>query len=141
MYLVPKRAGPMSSAISLVRIGLDRVIALARSGSLPPAYLWAALKGGFRYLEAIANGDVSPEAVAAERLAKCQSCNALEIVDTSKAGIAAGYCGRGEPIAGGPTCGCLVAISISGEPIKPAGKALVGSEVCPRFLWLPYRGG
>ena len=129
----------MSFPISLVRLGLDRVIALARSGSLPPAYLWAAVKGGWRYLEAISTGDVSPDAISSERLEACKGCNALELVATSKPGVAAAYCGRGEPMSGGPTCGCLVGITVEREPIKPAGKLLVGSEACPRYLWLPYR--
>lgn len=133
---MPKRAGIMSRAFTLARLGLDRVIALAKAGELEPAFVWAAVKGGYKYLEAVASGDVTPEAQAVERLEVCRGCTALELVYTSKPGVLAAYCGRGEPLADGATCGCLIAVTVEGAPLMPAGKPLVASEECPRLSWL-----
>ena len=122
------------SIYQLIAGGLDRVIQLARANQLERRYLWVAIKGGWTYARAVAMGDVAAYADQVARLRKCVVCSAAERVPTAKDGVTAIYCGRGKRMDDGPTCGCLVGITIEGVA-SPAGKTHVASEECPRRHW------
>lgn len=119
----------------MTQIGLERVIGLARDGRLETRWLWAAVRGGWRYVWAVAAGDIADDATAAQRVRTCAACDAADTVQTSRAGLCAVYCGTGTATDTGPTCGCLVGITRDGKPIEPAGKVVVASESCPRARW------
>jgi len=113
------------------------VIGLAREGRLESRWMWAAVRGGWRYVAAMVTGDVADTTTATGRAHTCAACDAADTVQTSRAGLCAVYCGTGVATASGPTCGCLVGITNNGNPIEPAGKVCVASERCPRGHWHP----
>lgn len=119
------------SIYQLIAGGLDRVIQLARANQLERRYLWVAVKGGWRYARAVATGDVAESGEQVARLRQCVACSAAERVQTAKDGVVAIYCGRGKRMDDGPTCGCLVGLTVDGQT-TPAGKTIVASEECPR---------
>lgn len=121
--------------LELLALGRERIVGLARSGELSPAFLWVALRGAARYAEAVATGDVADAPTACHRAAVCGRCGTHDVVGTSQRGTFAGYCGRVE--LPGVSCGCLVTLTVLGdspEP-RPAGKTLVSSERCPAGKW------
>lgn len=122
------------SLYQLLAGGVERVVALAKANQLERRYLWVAVKGAWKYARAVATGDVAASADQVARLRCCVPCSASERVQTGKDGVVAIYCGRGNRTAEGPTCGCLVGITIDGEA-TPAGKTHVASEECPRSHW------
>lgn len=122
-------------AHTVVQIGMGRIIDMARRGELNNRWTWAAVRGGWKYVVAMVTKRATSDAVAAARCGWCVRCEALDVVDTSKAGLRAGYCGNGSTGKGGPTCGCLVTITVDGSTPQPAGKLWVGSESCPRGHW------
>ena len=122
------------SIYQLIAGGLDRVVQLARANQLERRYLWVAIKGGWKYARAVATGDVAASSDQGARLRLCVACSASERVHTAKDGVGAIYCGRGKRMDDGPTCGCLVGITIDGVA-SPAGKTHVASEECPRRHW------
>jgi hypothetical protein len=117
-----------------MRGGLDRVIDLARANQLEARYLWVACKGAWKYARAVATGDAATNADQAARVRVCVACSATERVPTSREGLVSAYCGRGNRTEDGPTCGCLVFITIGGVA-SAAGKTKVASEACPRHKW------
>lgn len=119
----------------LMALGLHRIISMAMFQQLPQRWLWVAVKGGWRYMSAMAHGDTAAPEAAAERLDICRACAACELVQTGRADLQASYCGTGAWQQDGPTCGCLLAVTLQGRPIEPAGKLLVASEACPRGKW------
>lgn len=121
--------------IDLLALGRERIVELAKSGELSPAFLWVALRGAAKYAEAVATGDVADAAAACHRAAVCGECGTHDVVGTSHRGTFAGYCGRVD--VPGVSCGCLVTLTVLGdspEP-RPAGKTLVAAERCPRGKW------
>lgn len=122
------------SLYQLLAGGIDRVVTLAKANQLERRYLWVAVKGAWKYARAVATGDVAAPAIQGERLRRCVPCSASERAQTGKEGLTAIYCGRGNRTADGPTCGCLVGITIDGQT-TPAGKTQVASEECPRCHW------
>ena len=124
------------SLYQLLAGGIDRVVTLAKADQLEARYLWVAVKGAWKYARAVASGDVAGEDDARARVRSCDACSAADRVKTGKPGVVAVYCGRGELAADGPTCGCLVGISIGGMPLGAAGKTQVASESCPRGRWV-----
>ena len=125
----------MLTFVKMLDIGLDRLIDLALRDQLTPVTIWTAVRGGWRYVGALATGDEAPADIVTERMKICLRCPARDESDTYKPTVGAVYCGTGQPIDSQPTCGCLVAIRINGTPY-PAGKSLVASESCPRQAWL-----
>lgn len=135
------------SIYQLIAGGLERVIQLARANQIERRYLWVAVKGGWKYARAVATGDVAASADQVARLRQCVPCSASERVPTSKDGVIAIYCGRGKRMDDGPTCGCLVGLTIKGNKpdgtidhdgdgeTVPAGKTVVASEECPRLKY------
>ncbi len=121
--------------LELLALGRERIVGLAKSGQLDPAFLWVALRGAARYAQAVASGDVADDATARERVAVCSVCPVHDVVATSKAGVFAGYCGTSD--VPGVSCGCLVTLTVFGDDrtMTAAGKTLVGSERCPRGKW------
>jgi hypothetical protein len=125
--------------LDLLRLGTDTLIDMALKGSLTPSTLWTALKGAESYRAAMAAGDVASEDEQLSRAAICAACpsRTSRRVDSIKA--TASYCG--EPFndrtaeADKPSCGCLVTISVDGQPLGPAGKTMIKSEACPQKRW------
>jgi hypothetical protein len=122
-------------AHTVVQIGMGRIIDMARRGELNNRWTWAAVRGGWKYVVAMVTKRAVSDPVAAARCGWCVRCEALDVVDTAKAGLQAGYCGNGSTGKGGPTCGCLVTITVDGAAPQPAGKLWVRSELCPRGHW------
>lgn len=120
---------------TIAALGLDRVISLARQNKLSNKFLWSAIRGGWRYISAVAAGDITSEEVAAHRVSVCKECKACDDVQTKLPNVIAHYCGSGETIDGEPTCGCLVSITVKGYPTQSAGKTSVATEHCPRSRW------
>jgi len=125
--------------IDLARLARDELVSMAEDGRLKGPNVWTALKGGGRYLAAVATGDAALEAVQRFRADVCRTCEHAKdrAVFVNGEPVIAWYCGepfedRGE----GEPCGCLVGISVDGEPLQhAAGKAVLDSEECPRGKW------
>jgi hypothetical protein len=121
---------------------------------LEPAHLWTALRGGVEIAEAIAAGaPMASEGVMAARVSACERCPSRRVIAVEQAGLEAAY-GRverwwcGEPVRGGmtadgPTCGCLVAMTVGGQEVgvgdgggvRPAAKAVLAESICPQGRW------
>jgi len=125
----------------LMALGLHRIISMAMFHQLPQRWLWVAVRGGWRYLSAMVHGDITSDHAALQRLDVCQRCGAFETVQTGRTDLLASYCGKGVHDADGATCGCLLAVTIQGRPIAPAGKLMVATERCPRGHWQPLPNG
>lgn len=123
------------NASELLKIGLHRALSLAMFYQLEQRWLWAAVKGGWRYLVAIQDGEQVSAVAAQRRLTICQACDAFDTVATARTDLRASYCGQTVQTGPGATCGCLLAVTIQGKPIDPAGKLLVSGECCPRGAW------
>jgi hypothetical protein len=122
------------SIARLLEGGLDRIVELAKANQLEHRFLWVALKGAWKYARAVAIGDIASPIEEIHRAAICARCSAHDVVETSKAGVCAGYCGKTETHGANSTCGCLVTMTINGQ-IEAAGKTKVASECCPRDKW------
>lgn len=126
----------------VVKLAGHELAIMAKQGELSRAMMWTAFGGAYRYIKALAAGDVAPPNEAAKRLGICLACpyatRGLE--KQIKEGPAqAIYCGQPlleqlEDDNPNPTCGCPVALSINGE-FEPAAKVLVGSCRCPQGRW------
>jgi hypothetical protein len=120
---------------------------MARAGRLERAALWLAVDGAGRYAMAVMAGDVATEGTQRHRAAKCGACplgvyRRLGIGDGRTWAV---FCGpppgqRG-PDDGVGTCGCLVGITVAGEPLEAAGKVVVATEACPGGIWGPEGEG
>lgn len=117
-----------------MRGGLDRIIELASANQLEARYLWVACKGAWKYARAVAAGDEATDHDQTARVRMCIACSACERIQTARDGLVSAYCGRGNRTEDGPTCGCLVFITIGGVA-SAAGKTKVASERCPRAKW------
>lgn len=122
------------SLYQLMRGGLERVVDMAKANQLEARYIWVAVKGAWKYARSVASGDEAPDAVQTARVRTCIACSACERVPTSREQLVSAYCGRGNRTEEGPTCGCLVFITIGGVA-QAAGKTKVASESCPRAKW------
>lgn len=128
----------MIGLMDLVGVAKSRLVAMAMAGQLSAEVLWVALKGAGTYFAAVASGDVAEDRVKGARAATCKACGECEWERTGKEGVVAGYCGdladngKGKE---GPTCGCLVAMTVHGE-LLGAGKSVVGAERCPQGKWV-----
>jgi len=123
------------NAAQLLQIGLHRALSLAMFHQLEQRWLWAAVKGGWRYLSAFAAGQQAGAEAVQGRLLICQACDAIDTVETGRTDLMASYCGKGVTIGSKATCGCLIAVTIQGKPMEAAGKLLISTEGCPRGRW------
>ena len=123
--------------------------------------LWAAAAGAKKYLDLIALGDRAGHAHTDRRHKTCAKCPAAVRIRLPVADVVLWHCGPAldprSDYEGGPTCGCIIAVEMRwvrrwrrrlglgralerGRPSmpqdsEPAGKLLVASEACPRYLW------
>lgn len=125
--------------VDLARLARDELVEMAQDGRLKGPNVWTALKGGAKYLTAVATGDTALEAVQQYRAGVCRTCQHANdrAVFMNGHPVIAWYCGEPfEDKGEGKPCGCLVGISVDGDPLQhAAGKAVVDSEDCPRGLW------
>lgn len=85
------------------------------------------VRGGAKFLAALAKGDLADDAAVEARREVCRACPSR--TRSALAGMTAESDWCGAPLvealgASPPTCGCLV-----------AGKTAVGSERCPQGKW------
>lgn len=134
-----ERSSDTMSLTSLVRLGMDELVALARAGRLRPGHVGVAVKGGRRYHAAIERGDIASEDERARRAAICGRCEHrrwrdVGLEEGTDAKMIASYCGDAFVDQGkGRPCGCLVMVTVAGERVSDhaAGRAMVASERCP----------
>lgn len=123
----------------LARLTRDELIAMAEDGRLRGPNVWTAIKGGARYLTAVATGDTALEAIQRYRAGVCRNCEHAKdrALFLNNQPVISWYCGQPfEDQGAGKPCGCLVGISVDGEPLQhAAGKAVVDSEDCPLRKW------
>lgn len=119
----------------LAKLGLVRVISLARQKVLSLKFIWTAVNGGWAYVKAVEGGDVCATEEAQKRVRICATCSAFDEEQSVVQDVRAFYCGTGDDENGKPTCGCLVAITVEKQPLQHAGKTIVASESCPRGYW------
>lgn len=120
---------------TIVRLAEAELSEKAINGELGPAVLWTAMKGGWKYAKAVADGDLASEDEALRRMSICRSCpdRHVRTVTLNQGAVRAWYCGK--PLTESKTtCGCLVAITVHGVD-SPGGKSVVGSEACPQKKW------
>jgi hypothetical protein len=117
----------------LLKLGSEQLLDMALSGELRGRHVWVAFKGAKVYREAMASGDIAPEAAKAARAGKCAACPLCTDHPKEQVDAIAHYCG--EPFEEkGHTCGCLVGITVGGQ-MHPAGKTEVASEHCWAGVW------
>lgn len=151
----------------LAHIACDVIIGMIERGEVPMRQAWCALRGGMRWKRIIDAGFRRADDKARRCAGTCAGCPAStrEKHELKVGGkltkLESGWCGRRleksdhGPEGGGPTCGCLVFVTMDGDTL-PAGKtdadeqrwryslpekelqediAAWGLLGCPRGLW------
>lgn len=131
------------SLSDLAKLAVDQVAELVKSGEVRGPSMWAGFRGAAKYLKAVAKGDIASDSDQAGRADICRGCKHAtpRLVFVRGKPVATFYCGTPAWYADEwdnqqGTCGCLVGISVDGEPLQhAAGKAVVDSERCPLGKW------
>ena len=136
----------MKTNPNVLKLATDELIRMARAGELGITDLWTSVKGARKWVVLLLDPRNHADDVVAEARFQCccRACPSAQVRLVGDAKVTEHY-GAVETVWCGtpsrealdavlPTCGCLVGITVSGQP-RAEGKTRVKTERCPQGRW------